>query len=74
MELHIEQGSTLYEKNIPIGIVEGIVGLKWWDVTITGFANHAGTTPMNNRQDALLAAAILLKWSAGWSVASPEGR
>ena len=61
VELHIEQGSTLYEKNIPIGIVEGIVGLKWWDVTITGFANHAGTTPMNNRQDALLAAADFIK-------------
>lgn len=57
MELHIEQGSTLYENDIEIGVVEGIVGLKWWDVTITGFANHAGTTPMHRRQDALLAAA-----------------
>jgi N-carbamoyl-L-amino-acid hydrolase len=57
MELHIEQGSTLYDQNIAIGVVEGIVGLKWWDVTISGFANHAGTTPMNRRKDAMLAAA-----------------
>jgi len=57
MELHIEQGGTLEKENLEIGIVEGIVGLKWWDVTFTGFANHAGTTPMNARQDALLATA-----------------
>jgi len=57
LELHIEQGGILEEKNLNIGIVEGIVGLKWWDVTFEGFANHAGTTPMNARQDALLAAA-----------------
>ena len=40
-----------------IGVVEGIVGLKWWEVEITGKTNHAGTTPMNDRQDALIAAA-----------------
>ena len=57
LELHIEQGGTLEKENIQIGIVEGIVGLKWWEVEFTGFANHAGTTPMNARQDALLAAA-----------------
>ncbi|MGX1927877.1 allantoate amidohydrolase [Flagellimonas sp. 2504JD4-2] len=57
LELHIEQGAILEKENLDIGIVEGIVGLKWWDVVFTGFANHAGTTPMNSRQDALLAAA-----------------
>lgn len=57
LELHIEQGGTLEKEQIDIGIVEGIVGLKWWDVEFTGFSNHAGTTPMNARQDALLAAA-----------------
>ncbi|MFZ0751526.1 MAG: M20 family metallo-hydrolase [Pyrinomonadaceae bacterium] len=57
IELHIEQGGILDTEKIDIGIVEGIVGINWWDVTIEGFANHAGTTPMNNRQDALLAAA-----------------
>lgn len=57
IELHIEQGGILDKENLDIGIVEGIVGLKWWDVVFTGFANHAGTTPMNARQDALLGAA-----------------
>jgi N-carbamoyl-L-amino-acid hydrolase len=59
VELHIEQGSILDDEGIPIGVVEGIVGIDWWDVTIEGFANHAGTTPMNKRQDAMLAAAHL---------------
>ena len=56
-ELHIEQGGTLEADKINIGVVEGIVGIKQWEVTVTGFANHAGTTPMNQRHDALLAAA-----------------
>ena len=57
VEMHIEQGNNLYSKSLDIGIVEGIVGLKWWDVKIEGFSNHAGTTPMNQRQDAMIAAA-----------------
>ncbi len=57
LELHIEQGGVLHSERIDIGIVEGIVSINWWDVTIEGFANHAGTTPMNQRRDALLAAA-----------------
>jgi N-carbamoyl-L-amino-acid hydrolase len=57
VELHIEQGGRLDQQKINIGVVEGIVGLNWWDVTIDGFANHAGTTPMDQRRDALLAAA-----------------
>ena len=57
VELHIEQGGVLHKEGLNIGVVEGIVGVHWWDVTIDGFANHAGTTPMNARQDALLAAA-----------------
>jgi len=61
LELHIEQGGTLETENINIGVVEGIVGINWWDVTIEGFANHAGTTAMNNRQDALLAAAKFIE-------------
>lgn len=56
LELHIEQGGTLEKENIQIGIVEGIVGIEHWEVTVTGMANHAGTTPMQMRQDALLAA------------------
>jgi N-carbamoyl-L-amino-acid hydrolase len=57
LELHIEQGARLDEDEIDIGVVEGIVGIEWWDVTVDGFANHAGTTPMDRRNDALLAAA-----------------
>jgi len=60
IEIHIEQGSVLASKGIDVGVVEGIVGISWWDVTIEGFANHAGTTPMDKRQDALLAAAHLV--------------
>ena len=54
-ELHIEQGGILDASKIDIGVVEGIVGIKQWEVTVTGFANHAGTTPMDQRHDALLA-------------------
>jgi N-carbamoyl-L-amino-acid hydrolase len=57
LELHIEQGGTLERERVAIGVVEGIVGIGQWEVTVTGFANHAGTTPMDRRQDALLAAA-----------------
>ena len=57
LELHIEQSGTLHKDGIDIGVVEGIVGIHSWDVTIEGFANHAGTTPMTQRHDALLAAA-----------------
>ena len=61
LELHIEQGGILEAEKVDIGIVEGIVGINWWDVEIEGFANHAGTTAMNNRQDALLAAAKFIE-------------
>jgi len=57
LELHIEQGGRLDQTGINIGVVEGIVGLRWFEVTITGLANHAGTTPMDQRHDAMLAAA-----------------
>jgi beta-ureidopropionase / N-carbamoyl-L-amino-acid hydrolase len=61
LELHIEQGGILEAEKLDIGVVEGIVGINWWDVSVEGFANHAGTTPMNNRQDALLAAAKFIE-------------
>jgi N-carbamoyl-L-amino-acid hydrolase len=57
IELHIEQGGRLEQAGLKIGVVEGIVGLHWIEVTVDGFANHAGTTPMDQRQDAMLAAA-----------------
>ena len=60
IELHIEQGANLETSNINIGIVEGIVGMKPYEITIDGKANHAGTTPMKLRKDALLTAARLI--------------
>src|SRR6476659_5402814 len=60
-ELHIEQGGTLQREKIDIGVVEGIVGILHSDVTIEGFANHAGTTPMDQHHDALLSAARFIE-------------
>ncbi|MGQ0641069.1 MAG: Zn-dependent hydrolase [Gemmatimonadaceae bacterium] len=57
MELHIEQGGTLEQRSLQVGIVQGIVGVYRWSVTVEGFANHAGTTAMPDRKDALLATA-----------------
>ena len=59
LELHIEQGGTLERDRVSIGVVEGIVNIERYSVIITGFANHAGTTPMPDRQDALVAASEL---------------
>jgi N-carbamoyl-L-amino-acid hydrolase len=57
LELHIEQGPVLEDEGLVIGAVEGITGLSWTEVSITGRAAHAGTTPMHLRRDAALAAA-----------------
>jgi N-carbamoyl-L-amino-acid hydrolase len=57
VELHIEQGERLAEAGIPIGVVEGIVGIRRYYVTFEGQANHAGTTGMARRRDALVMAA-----------------
>ncbi|MCB9317643.1 MAG: Zn-dependent hydrolase [Lewinellaceae bacterium] len=72
LELHIEQGAFLERDQIQIGVVSGIVGILQWDVTITGMANHAGTTPMNLRHDALLAAAKYIQ-SVNDVITSHEG-
>jgi N-carbamoyl-L-amino-acid hydrolase len=57
LELHIEQGAIMDTDGFAIGVVEGIVGIRRWNVTVTGRTNHAGTTPMDRRQDAMVAAA-----------------
>ena len=54
-ELHIEQGGTLEQAKTDIGVVQGIVAIERYEARITGFANHAGTTPMADRQDAVIA-------------------
>ena len=60
LELHIEQGPKLEDKGKNVGVVTGIVGLSWGAVTFEGEAEHTGTTPMQGRQDALVAAADLI--------------
>lgn len=59
LELHIEQGGTLEKEKLQIGVVEGIVTVDRFEVVVKGMANHAGTTPMRDRQDALIAASQL---------------
>jgi len=56
LELHIEQGPILENEHFVVGAVEGITGLSWTEVSITGRAAHAGTTPMDLRRDAACAA------------------
>ena len=56
-EIHIEQGPVLYERNVPVALVTAIAGQKRVEITFTGMAGHAGTVPMDMRQDALCAAA-----------------
>ncbi|MED4750970.1 M20 family metallo-hydrolase [Brevibacillus choshinensis] len=60
LELHIEQGPILDRAGEAIGIVSAISGPLWWTVEMTGFAGHAGSVPMNMRQDALLGAAKVI--------------
>ncbi|MDR7313870.1 M20 family metallo-hydrolase [Brevibacillus nitrificans] len=60
LELHIEQGPILDHADEAVGIVSAISGPLWWTVELTGFAGHAGSVPMNMRQDALLGAAKVI--------------
>jgi N-carbamoyl-L-amino-acid hydrolase len=57
LELHVEQGGVLESSGARIGLVEGIVGIRRFQVAFEGEANHAGTTPMEGRRDALVSAA-----------------
>ena len=57
LELHIEQGPVLEAAGLPVGVVDGIVGITWSEVVIEGHADHAGPSPMHLRRDALAAAA-----------------
>lgn len=56
MELHVEQGASLYKSKTPIGVVSSIAGVSRYEIVITGEANHAGSTIMADRRDALVAA------------------
>jgi beta-ureidopropionase / N-carbamoyl-L-amino-acid hydrolase len=58
-ELHIEQGPVLERAKSPVGIVEGVQGVRWFEVELTGQDAHAGTTPLNSRSDSFMAASAL---------------
>lgn len=73
LELHIEQGPILEERNIPIGVVETIVGLTQFEVTVEGKAGHAGTTPMDRRSDALVTAAKMIAQFPNLAIEEGEG-
>jgi N-carbamoyl-L-amino-acid hydrolase len=60
-ELHIEQGPILEAEQKMIGVVQGVQGMRWFEVSVTGQASHTGTTPMSLRHNALLGAARLIE-------------
>jgi N-carbamoyl-L-amino-acid hydrolase len=60
LELHIEQGPVLEAEGLPIAAVEGILGIRWLNVTLRGQAQHAGPSPMRTRRDAMVAAARIV--------------
>jgi beta-ureidopropionase / N-carbamoyl-L-amino-acid hydrolase len=60
-ELHIEQGPILEDENIDVGVVTHGQGQRWYEIRLTGFESHAGSTPMPRRKDALLGAARIVE-------------
>jgi beta-ureidopropionase / N-carbamoyl-L-amino-acid hydrolase len=74
-EAHIEQGPVLEAARKTIGVVNGALGQRWYDVTITGMEAHAGPTPMQLRRDALMPAAALVQEVNRIALShSPHGR
>ena len=60
-ETHIEQGPVLEDNNVTIGVVQGVLGIRWFDCSVTGMEAHAGPTPMALRKDALQVATQLMQ-------------
>ena len=60
-ETHIEQGPVLEDNDVTIGVVQGVLGIRWFDCTVTGMEAHAGPTPMALRKDALQVATLLMQ-------------
>jgi N-carbamoyl-L-amino-acid hydrolase len=74
-EAHIEQGPILEDTNTVIGVVQGALGLRWYDVLVTGQDAHAGPTPMRLRKDAMLGAARIVEAVNGIAAGhQPDGR
>lgn len=60
LEIHIEQGPVLESRGLPVGVVDGIAGAKRFEISVVGHAGHAGTVPMELRQDALAGSAQMI--------------
>ena len=60
-ETHIEQGPVLEDHNVTIGVVQGVLGIRWFDCTVTGMEAHAGPTPMALRKDAMQVASHIMQ-------------
>ncbi|MDO5641756.1 MAG: Zn-dependent hydrolase [Paracoccus sp. (in: a-proteobacteria)] len=73
LELHIEQGPILEHEGLQIGVVDSLQGISWQDIRIEGRANHAGTTPMEGRLDAGVAAARLIAFLDDLARRTPGG-
>lgn len=71
LELHVEQGPVLERAGAQIGVVEGVEGISWNHVDVTGAAAHAGPTPITDRQDALVAGARIILALRGLAETSP---
>lgn len=72
LELHVEQGPVLGERDVPLGVVTGIVGYARGELVLEGRAGHAGTTPMAGREDALVAAAAEIQRVRDRALAVPD--
>ncbi|MBN2980035.1 MULTISPECIES: Zn-dependent hydrolase [Cohnella] len=73
IELHIEQGYVLEREGLALGIVDGIVGQRRFAVRVEGAANHAGTTPMPGRRDAVAGACEMIGWLERAALAREDG-
>lgn len=73
-EAHIEQGPILEAEEKVIGVVRGVLGIRWYDCVVTGQESHAGPTPMDLRQDALQVATRIMQEVVAIAGRSEEGR
>ena len=74
-ETHIEQGPVLEDHGITIGVVQGVLGIRWFDCTVTGMEAHAGPTPMALRKDALQVATHIMQETVAAALRhTPHGR
>ena len=74
-EAHIEQGPVLEDNDVTIGVVQGVLGIRWFDCTVTGMEAHAGPTPMALRKDAMQVATYLMQEVVATALRhAPHGR